>query len=150
MGELKELVWRYLSSSTHDPQLIVFYLKKWLSFTKSSAKIETKQASGKPSKLFSRCNEMIFNCFNCQLKKADFDRFMRQRHSTAHASQPAYDWLCAVLVLIVDDRELTDKLLAASSTTWSMWRHKRLGVDYEIYKRVSIFVYGITINCFFY
>merc|ERR1711892_286165 len=124
MGELKELVWRYLSSSTHEPQLIVFYLKKWLSFTKSSAKIETKQASGKPSKLFSRCNEMIFDCFNCQLKKADFDRFMRQRHSTAHASQPAYDWLCAVLVLIVDDRELTDKLLAASSTTWSMWRHK--------------------------
>ena len=39
------------------------------------------------------------------MKKADFDRYMRQRQNPAIS----YDWLTALLVLILDDRELADK-----------------------------------------
>ena len=39
------------------------------------------------------------------MKKADFDRYMRQRQNPANS----YDWLTALLVLILDDRELADK-----------------------------------------
>ena len=39
------------------------------------------------------------------MKKADFDRYMRQRQNPSNS----YDWLTALLVLILDDRELADK-----------------------------------------
>ena len=106
LADLKQHIWRYISSQKNDQQLIVHYVKKWLTFVKGE-KVDTKQNS-KPSKIFGRCNEMVYNYVReygaVDLKKADFDRFMRQRQSGA-----SYDWLCALVVLLLDDKELADK-----------------------------------------